>query len=352
MSFFQIIQWNTVCIVIGFIIDCIIGDPPRLPHLVRLIGRMISFLEKGLYKKDDSDNKKLCKGIVLAAAVPLISLFGSCLVLLTAAKIHFALYILFDCIFCSQVLAAHDLCAESLRVGDALMGRAVTLPNFETGKMDKIPEAGSEEECLQTGRRAVSMIVGRDVERLDKKGVIKAAVETVAENTSDGVIAPLFYLLLGGPALAICYKAVNTLDSMVAYKNEKYLYFGRASAYQDDIWNYVPARLSALLMCAAAFCLKYDFRRAFRVWRRDGRKHESPNSAQTESACAGALSLQLAGDTWYFGKCKHKPSIGDPVREIETNDIKRACRLMYGTTVLMLLFLVWMRMIVCFLYIL
>ena len=156
-------------------------------------------------------------------------------------------------------------------------------------------------------------------------------METVAENTTDGVIAPLLYMAIGGAPLAFAYKAVNTLDSMIGYKNDKYLYFGRFAAKNDDVWNYIPARLTAGLMILAAFLLGYDGKGAIRIYRRDRRKHASPNSAQTESVCAGALGLQLAGDASYFGKVHHKPTIGDPVRPIEPRDIARANRLMYGS---------------------
>ena len=167
--------------------------------------------------------------------------------------------------------------------------------------------------------------------------MIKAAVETVAENTSDGVIAPLCWMIVGGAVGGLFYKAVNTMDSMVGYKNEKYLNFGRWAAKMDDGANYVPARLSALSMIGAAFLLKLDGRNAWRVWRRDRRNHTSPNSAQCESVCAGALGVQLGGNASYFGVVHKKPTIGDPTRPIEGADVTRACKLMYGTSGLLLL---------------
>ena len=214
---------------------------------------------------------------------------------------------------CYQLIAAKDLCIESLRVYDAL-------------NADDLPAA----------RRAVSMIVGRDTEDLTQSGVTKAAVETVAENASDGVIAPLFFLALGGAPLGFFYKAVNTLDSMVGYQNERYMDFGRWSARLDDLLNWIPARVSALLMIAAAAPLGLDARGAARIWRRDRRRHASPNSAQTESACAGALGVQLAGPAYYFGEYYDKPTIGDPLREIEPRDILRANRMMYAESLLAL----------------
>ena len=194
-----------------------------------------------------------------------------------------------------------------------------------------------KEKDLPGARRAVSMIVGRDTAHLDEAGVTKAAVETVAENTSDGVIAPMFYLMIGGPAAGWIYKAVNTMDSMVGYKNERYRFFGTAAARLDDILNYLPSRLSALLMIAAGALLKLDARGAYRIWRRDRRNHASPNSAQTESVMAGALNLQLAGDAFYFGKLTKKKTIGDDIRRIAPEDIPRANRLMLTASVLGLL---------------
>ena len=178
------------------------------------------------------------------------------------------------------------------------------------------------------------MIVGRDTERLDEKGIIKAAVETVAENTSDGVTAPVMFMALGGAPLGFFYKAVNTMDSMIGYKNEKYADIGRTAAKLDDVLNFIPSRLTALAMTAAAFILGYDGKGAYRIWKRDRLNHASPNSAQTESACAGALGVQLAGDAYYFGELHKKPYIGDKQREIENEDIVRANSLMYGSTII------------------
>ena len=190
---------------------------------------------------------------------------------------------------------------------------------------------------LAGAREAVSRIVGRDTQRLDEAGVVKAAVETVAENTSDGVTAPLLFLALGGLPLGMVYKAVNTMDSMVGYRNERYRWFGTAAARLDDVLNWIPARLSGLMMCLAAALLPgCSGRRALRVFFRDRRKHSSPNSAHTEAACAGALGVQLAGDAWYFGKKVSKPTIGDGLRPVERADVARACRLMYVTELLTL----------------
>lgn len=193
-----------------------------------------------------------------------------------------------------------------------------------------------KEQDLKAARKAVSMIVGRDTENLTEEGVIKAAVETVAENTSDGVTAPLFYMMLGGAPLGFLYKAVNTMDSMLGYKNEKYLYFGKIPAKLDDIFNYIPARLTALTMICASFLAGMDGKNAKKIYLRDRNKHASPNAAQTESVCAGALRIRLAGDAVYFGKLYKKEFIGEALRPIEPEDILKSGRLMYMTTILML----------------
>ena len=178
---------------------------------------------------------------------------------------------------------------------------------------------------------------------MDETGVTKAAVETVAENTSDGIIAPMFYLAIGGTPLAMCYKAINTLDSMVGYKNEKYIDFGRASAKLDDAANFIPARIAGVLMVISAYLTGMDGKNAWKIFRRDGRNHASPNSAQTEAACAGALQVQLAGNAYYFGKLYKKPTIGDPIRPVEVQDISRANRLMLCCDLLCLMLGVMVR---------
>lgn len=217
---------------------------------------------------------------------------------------------------CYQILAARSLQKESNLVYLAL-----------------------KNEGIEAARKAVSMIVGRDTENLDTEGVTKAAVETVAENTSDGVIAPLCYMFLGGAVLGFTYKAINTMDSMVGYKNETYQFFGTAAAKLDDIVNYIPARISAVLMIVAVYVLGMNGKNAWKIFCRDRYNHKSPNSAQTESVMAGALGVQLAGDAWYFGKLYKKPTIGDSIRKIEIEDIRRSHRLMYGTEILAMLLL-------------
>ena len=301
--------------VTGFLLDFLFGDPVWLYHPVRLIGNFISFGEKklrGIFGKKEKG--ELAAGTVLWFLTAGFSFVIPFLVLWGAQRLHPALRFLIESFWCYQILAARCLVEESGKVYDRL-----------------------KEKDLPGARKAVSMIVGRDTENLTEEGVTKAAVETVAENTSDGVTAPLLFLLLGGAPFGFLYKAVNTMDSMLGYKNEKYLYFGRFPAKMDDVFNYIPSRVTALFMIAAAFLNGMDGKNAWKIWRRDRRKHASPNSAQTESVCAGALRVRLAGDAVYFGKLHKKEYLGDPLRPIEPEDIRRAGRLMYVTAFLVLL---------------
>ena len=298
----------------GFVLDTLFGDPPWLPHPVVLMGKAISALEKRLRTRlPQTPQGELLGGAVVAFTLPVGTFLLTSLVCLGAAKLSPWLGLAVQMFWCGQALAAKGLAQESTNVYRELV------------KPD-----------LPAARRAVSRIVGRDTQNLTLEGVTKAAVETVAENASDGVIAPLLYMLLGGAPLALTYKAINTMDSMLGYKNEKYLYFGRAAAKLDDAANYLPSRLAGLLWCAAAALTGNNPKGAWRIWRRDRRSHASPNSAQTESACAGALGVQLAGPAYYFGEYYAKPTIGDPLRPIEPEDIRRANRMMYAESVLAL----------------
>lgn len=298
-------------LVIGFLLDACIGDPYRMPHPIRLIGKLISLLERIIRK--NLHNMRL-GGFILVVTVLFVSSIIPLTILLLCYRIHLVFGLIAESFLIFYLLAARNLRDESMKVCRAA-------------------EAGDTEAA----RRAVSMIVGRDTSVLDRAGIIRAAVETVAENTSDGVTAPLFYIAFGGAVGGFFYKAANTMDSMIGYQNEKYADLGRCAARFDDVLNYIPSRLSALLMIAACPLLHLDAKHALRIWRRDRRKHASPNSAQTESVCAGALHLRLAGDAWYFGELHKKPYIGDDDRAIEPADIRRANRLMYCTSVLMLI---------------
>lgn len=303
-----------VCLI-GMILDWIFGDPVWLYHPVRIIGKWIAFLEKILRKlvgdQEGNEKKLLIAGGILWILVILASAAVPMGILYLAEKFSPCAAFVLECFWCYQLLAARSLGKESKKVYKKLI-------------QDDLPGA----------RLAVSMIVGRDTENLTVEGVTKAAVETVAENTNDGVIAPLIYMLIGGPILGFVYKAVNTMDSMLGYKNEKYLYFGRVAAKMDDVAGFIPARISALLMILASCLLGMDGKNALWIWKRDRRKHASPNAAQTEAVCAGALQVQLAGDAWYFGKKHEKDTIGDPIRDIEPKDILRSEKLMIGTEVL------------------
>lgn len=298
----------------GFLLDLALGDPVWPYHPVRLMGRLIERLEP-IIRRSLPGTKPFERlgGGILAVLVILVSTVIPAGILLLAYRLFFPLGLLLETFFCYQLLAARSLQVESDRVYQAL-------------------ETGGVEE----GRRAVSRIVGRDTQSLTEEGVVKAAVETVAENTSDGVVAPLFYLMLFGAAGGFFYKSVNTMDSMIGYRNDRYQYFGTAAARLDDVVNYVPARLSALFMLAAAFLTGKGGRRAWKIYRRDRRRHKSPNAGQTEAVMAGALGVELAGDAWYFGKLHRKPTLGDPVRPIEPEDIRRAGKLMYLTAALAL----------------
>ncbi len=312
--------YHIFAFIAGFVLDLLIGDPHFIPHPVRLIGSLISFLDKRLNCDDGyniSEKKlnliKYKRGMLLAFTVIFATFAMSVIIIVAAYSINLYAGVIAEAVMTWQILATKCLRVESMRVYDAL-----------------------RTDGVDAGRRAVSMIVGRDTSVLDAAGVTRAAVETIAENTSDGVIAPMLYTAIGGPVLGFVYKAVNTMDSMLGYKNDKYMYFGRFAARLDDVVNFIPARISAYLMIAAAFIggRQFDGKNAYHIFKRDRFNHASPNSAQTESVCAGALRVQLAGDAVYFGKLVKKKYIGDGLREIEYEDIKRANRLMYITAFL------------------
>lgn len=314
--------YHIFAFIAGFVLDLLIGDPHFIPHPVRLIGSFISFLDKRLncdagYNNNISEKEinliKYKRGMILAFIVIFATFAMSVIIIVAAYSINLYAGVIAEAVMTWQILATKCLRVESMRVYDAL-----------------------RTDGVDAGRRAVSMIVGRDTSVLDAAGVTRAAVETIAENTSDGVIAPMLYTAIGGPVLGFVYKAVNTMDSMLGYKNDKYMYFGRFAARLDDVVNFIPARISAYLMIAAAFIggRQFDGKNAYRIFKRDRFNHASPNSAQTESVCAGALRVQLAGDAVYFGKLVKKKYIGDGLHEIEYEDIKRANRLMYITAFL------------------
>ena len=311
-------NYHMIAFFMGFLLDLVLGDPYCFPHPIRLIGKLITGSEKilrgmgirGKDKKADHNVKELRQGIGLVLIVMISVTAVTSFLVFMAYWLHPVLGVAVECVMTYQILAVKCLKVESMKVYQCL----------KNGN-------------LKQARKAVSMIVGRDTEWLDEEGIAKAAIETVAENTSDGVIAPMLYLAIGGPILGFLYKAINTMDSMIGYKNDKYLYFGRAAAKLDDFVNFLPARISAGLMITASFFAGGNFsgKNAWEIYRRDRRKHASPNSGQTEAVCAGALSIRLAGDASYFGKTVKKPYIGKAVRGVEYEDIKRANHLMYIT---------------------
>lgn len=308
-------KWSLMALVIGFIIDFFVGDPHGFPHPIILIGKLISALDRGLRRLFPATPKgERTAGAVLWILTVSLSAAVPGLILFLCHQVSPWLRLTVESIMCWQILAARALEKESMLVYKAL-------------------ESGD----ITASHHAVSMIVGRDTAALDDAAVTRAAVETVAENTSDGVVAPLIFLAIGGAPLGFFYKAVNTMDSMLGYTEPPYKDIGLVPAKADDVVNYIPARLSALLMLAAGFLLGLDVKNGWRIYRRDRRNHASPNSAQTEAMCAGLLGLRLAGDAWYHGVLHRKPFIGDPVREIRHDDIPRTCRLMYLTALLALL---------------
>lgn len=301
-------------IAIGYFLDLIFGDPNTKYHPICLIGNLISKTEKLLLglkflenkEENPSKTKMFFGGVVLWLVVVAVSFLVPYVFLNLVGRINIWLKVIVEGCMCYFILAQKSLKQQSMAVYDELL-----------------------KDDIVNARRKLSYIVGRDTENLDVEQVSKATVETIAENTSDGVIAPLFYMFIGGAPLGFLYKAVNTLDSMVGYKNEKYLYFGRFSAKLDDVFNFIPSRISAFLIMLACFPLDLDYQNAWFIFKRDRKNHPSPNSAQSESACAGALGIMLGGGSYYGGHFCEKKTIGDSINEISTNDIVLANKLLY-----------------------
>lgn len=301
---------HILALMIGFALDGLLGDPAWLYHPVCVIGKYISFMEKRLRARGGNLRRS---ALVLTASTVLLSMA-------VTAGILFAL---------GRLGRGYRL------IGMALldwMGIAVTCMAKEARGVERALAQG-----VAAGRTQVARIVGRDTQRLSEEEIIKATVETVAENTTDGVISPLLYAALGGPVLLWGFKAANTLDSMVGYLDEKYRDIGWSSARLDDVLNFLPARITGVLMCAAAWLLGMDGKNAWRILLRDHANHKSPNCAWSEAAAAGALHIQLGGTHDYFGKPIEKPTIGDDDRPVERADIGRANRLLYVTSALMAL---------------
>lgn len=291
----------------ALVLDLILGDPEQLIriHPVVLMGKVISFLERILRKIFRSDERgEFMAGLILAILLPAGTLAATIAVLWTLRRVCMPAAVILEILWCWQTLAVKNLRDEAMHVYDRLT-----------------------QGTIQAARKAVARIVGRDTDQLSEEGVAKAAVETVAENFSDGIAAPMLFMAVGGAPLALCYKSINTMDSMIGYRNERYLHFGKAAAKLDDAANFVPSRFAALLLIAAAFLCGENGREAARIWKRDRRKHDSPNSAQCEAAAAGALGIRLGGPASYFGKVHDKPFLGDEGRKTEPEDIRRICRM-------------------------
>ena len=307
-------MYSLLALALGFGIDLIVGDPHSIPHPVIFIGKLITAVEKLVRKVFPKTTRgENVAGGVLWLVVVAVSTAVPALLLWLCYRTSVWLGLALESIMCWQILATKSLKDESMKVYRTL----------QTGDIEK-------------SRYAVSMIVGRDTDRLDDKGVARATVETVAENTSDGIVAPLIFLAIGGAPLGFFYKAVNTMDSMLGYVEMPYKNIGLVPAKMDDVMNYLPARLSALVMLVAGWFLRLDTKNGWKIFKRDRYNHASPNSAQTESVCAGLLGLRLAGDAWYHGQLHKKKYIGEAVREIEYEDIPRSCRLLYVTAFLSL----------------
>lgn len=315
----EYLKYHMIALFIGYLFDLLIGDPHGIPHPVVAIGKLISVIEKKLLNTESTPKKKFYLGLFMCITVIIITMLFTTAVTVGAYLINPYLGIATEAVLICYLLAARCLQKESMKIYKDVA-----------------------DEDINKARRDLSMIVGRDTDRLDDKGILRATVETVAENTSDGVIAPLIYASIAGPILGLTYKAVNTMDSMVGYHNERYEDFGKCAAKLDDVVNFIPSRLSALFLIFASAILKmsdkaYSPIMAFKIWKRDRLNHKSPNSAQTESTVAGSLGLKLGGPSFYGGVLSDKPYIGDGIKEIEKEDIVRSCRLMFTAQFLVLM---------------
>ena len=315
-------KFHIIAFFSGFILDLILGDPYWLFHPIRLIGSIISGFEKKLLnyrskeaaETDRDTAKELRRGTILVLLVIIITAITVIVILLGAYTIHPYLGLVIETIMTYQILATKCLKVESMKVYKSL-----------------------ETEDIEASRKAVSMIVGRDTNVLDDEGVTKAAIETVAENTSDGIIAPMIYTALGGPILGFVYKAVNTMDSMLGYKNDRYLYFGRVAARIDDVANYIPARITGIIFVVSAFVLRLNTTNSWKMLRRDASKHPSPNGGWAEASVAGALEIRLGGYNFYFGRETFRAYMGEPLQEMGPQHIMTCIQMMYTATILFLL---------------
>lgn len=299
----------------AFLVDIVVGDPRSRMHPVVLVGNLISSLEKLLYHEADTDNKKMVKGALLAAFVLVFAYHMAYLLVQLSSQAGNPLL---------------DTMVQALILSFTISPRSLS----EAGReLFQLLEDGN----LEKARFKVGWIVGRDTDKLSPAEVTRATVETIAENTVDGVIAPLFFFAVGGVPLAVLYRAANTMDSMLGYKNDRYLFFGRVPARLDDILNYIPARICGVLFVLSAMLLGFDYRAAWRIMLRDARKHPSPNGGWAEASVAGALGIRLGGYNSYFGKKHFRAYMGDPLKELQQGNIMECIRLMYSASILFLL---------------
>lgn len=312
--------------VAAYFLDLVLGDPPHWPHPVRWIGRLISWMERIFYDDKASASLTVLSGCVFWLLVIIAVLTAAVVLLGFSYYIEPVLGDLVMIWLAYATLSTRSLHQESQRVATALQQGDVVL-----------------------ARKRLAGLVSRDTANLDEKGILRALLETVSENISDGVVAPLFYLMLGGPLIAILYKAINTMDSMVGYLDQRYRYFGWMAARMDDIANWIPARLSGLLLVLGAACLKLDWRDAWQVMRRDAAKMKSPNAGFPEAAAAGALGVQLGGSSVYFGQTVAKPHLGSPERALTLPVYHSMIRLLYVTSVLCFILALGIRYLICFL---
>lgn len=291
-------------ITIGFILDLIIGDPNNPFHPVRIIGKLASHLEN-IFRKLFKNYLKIAGFFVWLITIA-ITLTVTYILVYMSYKINIYLGTILEGILIYFCISGKGLVVEGIKVINYLV-----------------------KDDIEKARHQLSYIVGRDTTNLDKEGIVRAVIETIAENMSDGVIAPLFYAGIFGAPLAMTYKAVNTMDSMFGYKNDKYISFGYFPAKLDDVFNYIPARLTGFFIVITSFILKYDYKNSYKIYKRDRYNHTSPNSAHPESAMAGALDIQLGGPNYYFGKLVVKPTIGDKIKEVQIEDVKRTSKILY-----------------------
>ena len=309
---------------IAYILDLVFGDPQNIIHPVQIIGKMISLGEKILLKEKSGSRYKFFAGIILNIFVVSITYGLTCLIY-KSSKIS-GVFTLIEIYLMYTVFSVNSLAREGNRVYNIL-----------------------KEGDIEKARKDLSYLVSRDTETMDEKMIIRSTMETISENTVDGIVAPMLYMFLGGLPLSMTYKAINTFDSMVGYKNEKYMDFGKFSAKLDDVANFIPARITGILIVIASMILGYDYKNSLKIFIRDRKNHSSPNSGHAEAGVAGALGVQFGGRVSYFGKEVDKPVIGDKIKDFELEDIKKNIKIMYVASFLSLVLFSVISLGICFL---